>query len=180
MQHRSVKGYNFNQNDKLFLDANIWLYMYAPQKPQAYWARIYSGVFRRILKARSQIFIDVLVLSEFVNRYSKAEMEHIAPGRKSKDFRNSQDFKPVAAAIGAAVKNILKHCSRIESSFSKLKTDDLITEYSAGDSDFNDLVIAGLCKSNGLTLITNDSDFRCQDISVLTANSHLLRKLANS
>ena len=52
--------------------------------------------------------------------------------------------------------------------------DGLLTDYAAGNSDFNDQVITELCKNNGFTLITNDSDFKTQDIPILTANSNLL------
>lgn len=178
MKHKSVKKYNFKRHDKLFLDANIWLYLYAPQKPQAYWVKIYSEVFRRILKAGSKIHTDVLVVAEFVNRYARSKWQfdesHSDEFDEFKDFRNSPHFKPVASAIAADVKRVLKHCSRIESGFAKLKTDDLLTDYSAGNSDFNDLVIAELCKCNGLTLITNDGDFKNQEIPVLSANPKLL------
>ena len=45
---------------------------------------------------------------------------------------------------------------------------------SAAIFDFNDQVITEICKSNGFTLITNDSDFKTQEIPILTANTSLL------
>ena len=39
---------------------------------------------------------------------------------------------------------------------------------------FNDQVITEICKNNGFTLITNDGDFKTQEISILTANAKLL------
>ena len=62
----------------------------------------------------------------------------------------------------------------MESGFEKLKIDTLLDAYSTGDSDFNDQVIAELCKVKGLTLITHDGDFKGQGISILTANRYLL------
>ena len=47
----SVTKYRFKSQDKLFLDANIWLYVYAPQKPKNYWVNVYSKAFERILAA---------------------------------------------------------------------------------------------------------------------------------
>ena len=52
--------------------------------------------------------------------------------------------------------------------------DNLLNDYATGDYDFNDQVITEICKNNGFTLITNDSDFKTQDIPILTANSKLL------
>ena len=176
MKHRSVKRYSFKRHDKLFLDANIWLLLYGPQKPLGNWVKTYSQVFQRILNAGSKIYTDVLVVSEFINSYARIKHKLIAPCIEFKDFRKSPDFKPVAQDIVFDVKkNILKHCCLIESGFTKVGLDDLLDEYAAGDSDFNDQVITELCRTNGFTLITNDRDFKCQNIMILTANRSLLK-----
>ncbi len=178
MTHKaiSLNQYNFTSKDKLFLDTNIWFYVYGPQQPQApRHVKIYSQAFKRILSAKSRIHIDVLIVSEFINRYARLQWRLVAPNIKQfKNFRNRPHFKPVAQDIAADVKRILKHCSRINSGFETLKTDVLLDEYAAGDSDFNDQVITEVCKREGLTLITNDGDFKGQGISVLTANRRLL------
>ena len=177
MKHKriEVRRYNFTPQDRLFLDANIWLYLDGPHKSKSYWRTIYSKVFNRILNANSQIYIDALVVSEFINSYARVKWGVIAPQLSTfKDFRNSPDFKPVAKGIAADVKRVLKYCTRIESGFESLGVSDLLNDYATGDFDFNDQVITELCKSNGFTLITNDSDFKTQDIPILTANSNLL------
>ena len=128
-------------------------------------------VFNDILNANSQIYIDVLIVSEFINSYARLKWKLVASHIKSfKAFRNSSYFKPVAQDIAADAKRVVDHCSRIESGFATLTIVDLLTEYAAGESDFNDQVITEICKSNGLTLITNDRDFRSQEIPILTAN----------
>ena len=178
MKHKAmaVQNYNFTPQHKLFLDANIWFYLYGPKEQGNYWVQIYSNAFKHILKANSRIYIDILVVSEFINSYAIAKWRVVASHiGKFKKFRNSPDFKPVAQDIAADVKNILSHCCLIGSGFETLETDDLLNEYAAGDSDFNDQVITELCKTNGFTLITNDGDFKCQDILILTANRSLLK-----
>ena len=173
MAHKAVevRHYNFTSQDKLFLDANIWFYLYGPQKPGNRWVQIYSAAFNRILNAKSRIYIDVLVVSEFINTYARLKWKLVAPHIKSfKVFRNGSYFKPVASDIAADAKRVMSHCSPLESGFATVAIDDLLTEYAAGDSDFNDQVITELCKSNRLTLITNDRDFRSQEIPILTVN----------
>lgn len=177
MTHKAtrVNNYNFTSKDKLFLDANIWLYLYGPQSPKApNQVRIYSQAFKCILKAKSRIYIDVLVISEFINTYARIIWRNKAMQKEFKDFRKSSYFKPVAQDIAADVKRIIKHCSRVESNFTTLKIDDVIDDYAKGHSDFNDQVITELCKNKGLMLITHDGDFRGRGISVLTANRSLL------
>ncbi len=80
----------------------------------------------------------------------------------------------MAQSIATHVKQIMKHSTRIESDFVTLPIDDLLTDYETGNFDFNDQVITEICKSNGFTLITNDSDFKTQEVPILTANSNLL------
>ena len=177
MNHKAaaVQHYPFTSQDRLFLDANICLYVSGSLELSTYWRSIYTNAFNRILQAKSRIYIDVLVVSEFINSYARVRWKLIAPRiNQFKDFRNSQGFKPVAKNIVDDVKQIMKYCSRIESDFETLGMDNLLNDYATGDYDFNDQVITEICKNNGFTLITNDSDFKAQEIPVLTANTKLL------
>ncbi|MCY4071998.1 MAG: PIN domain-containing protein [Chloroflexi bacterium] len=172
---QEVSRYPFSVKDDLFLDANIWLFLYGPHQPRPpSYIRTYSNAYRRILSAQSRIYVDVLIVSEFINRYARLQQNLFAPGSNFKQFRNSLSFKSVAQDIAFNVDRILKHSSRIESGFAALDMSDLLNDFAAGAADFNDQVIAELCKSNGLTLVTHDGDFNAPGLSVLTANRNLL------
>ena len=171
----SVQNYRFRKTDDLFLDANIWLFIYGPPQNR-YKTDVYSSAFRRLLRARSKIFADVLVISEVINAYARirwrlSSMRNIG----FKVFRNSSAFGPIAKEITDDVRRIVEHCSRIESGFGSVDIDGLMDEYEDGGSDFNDQIIRELCRSKGLKLITDDGDFNSQGIAVLTANQRLLR-----
>ena len=170
-----VNHYEFTSNDRLFLDTNIWLYVYGPQKPNDNSVAVYSQAFRRILAAQSLIYIDVLVVSEFINTYARLKWKLVKPEiERFKDFRNRPDFKPVVRDIVDDVRRVMNHCSRVEDDFAALNIDGLLDVYAAGDSDFNDQVITELCQREGLTLITHDVDFKGRKLPILTANRHLL------
>ncbi len=171
----AVNSYKFTSEDQLFLDANIWLYVYGPQKPDDKQAAIYSQVLRHILDARSCIYIDVLVISEFINTYARRKWKLDRPKIKQfKNFRSSTDFKPAALEIADNVRRVMSHCARIEDGFVEMEVDNLLSTYATGVSDFNDQVITELCKRAGLTLITHDGDFKGQGVPILTANQRLL------
>jgi len=171
----AVTDYVFQPEDQLFLDANIWLFVYGPQKPGDSKAATYSQALAEILAAQCRIYIDVLIVSEFINTYSRLQWYVMdKPCGTFKRFRKSPDFKPIAQDIAADVGRVLKHCTRIESGFEASNLEELIAEYSAGDSDFNDQVITALCKRKGLKLVTDDGDFHGQGIPVVTANRRLL------
>ena len=170
----SVEHYGFQPGDELFLDANVWLLIYGPQNTGNARMHVYSSAFRRILEAKSRMYIDVLIVSEFINTYARLQWQLKAPDKAFKAFRNSPQFKPVAQEVAGDIKRVLSHCLRIESRFDALDVDGLIDEYAEGGADFNDQVIRNLCRSRNLKLITDDRDFKGQGISILTANRRLL------
>ena len=171
----AIMDHNFNGEDRLFLDANIWLYLYGPQKPRTRAVDVYSDMLKRILTERSKIYIDVLIVSEFINRYARMKWELVKRKNENfKKFRKSSRFNPIAKETAEIASRIMSHCSRIESGFATFDIYDLFDTYSCGSFDFNDQIIGGLCKNMGLILITHDSDFKGQNISILTANQRLL------
>lgn len=171
----AVADYNFKSEDELFVDTNVWLFVYGPQKPGDVRVETYSKALKGILLSQCRIYIDVLIVSEFINTYARLKWNIMdKPHTDFKLFRKSAKFKPIAKDIAADVKRILKHCKRIENGFEALDIDGLIDEYAAGDADFNDQVIVALCKKRKLKLVTDDGDFGIQGITVVTANKRLL------
>jgi predicted nucleic acid-binding protein len=157
----AVSSYNFTSDDELLLDTNIWLFVYGPQRPGDKRVAAYSEALAKILAAGSKIYIDVLIVSEFINTYARIKWDVLGkPYKDFKKFRKSQDFKPIAQDIAADIQQILKHCLRIENGFGTLAINELIAEYAVGNSDFNDQIITELCQKKKLKLITDDSDFR--------------------
>lgn len=176
MSHRAedISRRDFKDSDALLLDANVWLFVYGPQKPGDRRAAVYSQALARIFAAKSRIYIDVLIVSEFINTYARLNCKLISPTTNFKQFRKSAAFKPVAQDIAADLKRVLQNCTRIEDGFDALTIDPLIEEYAAGNSDFNDQVLTILCQREGLTLVTDDGDFKGRGIPVITANNRLL------
>lgn len=172
---QAVDTYSFTPEDQLLLDTNIWMLVYGPQRPGDRRVAAYSQALANMLAANSRIYIDVLIVSEFINTYARLKWNVLGkPQGDFKLFRKSADFKPIAQEIAAGLKRVLTHCSRIESDFTTLGIDGLIEEYAAGDVDFNDQVLADMCRKRGLTLVTDDGDFSGQGIPVVTANKRLL------
>ncbi|MFZ5922436.1 MAG: PIN domain-containing protein [Chloroflexota bacterium] len=174
-----ITVYQFAETDNLFFDANIWLTLYGPQgAPNDPRSQVYSNALAEAVRAKSQIWVDVLVVSEFVNRFARIEYDIRFPNKSRrpdfKQFRNSPDFHPISQAIAAAVRNILKFAARIESGFSVIDINNLLLEFEATPNDFNDQILAGLCKNNSLVLVTHDSDFKGKGVDILTANPRII------
>lgn len=180
---RDIATHQFKKEDPIFFDANIWIYILGPQgAPNDARTRTYSAAFNRLIKAECKLYIDVLVLSEFANRYARLEYAtRDANGQyvDYKAFRNSQDFAEVAQAIADSMRRILEHSIPIESGFSDLNHSAFASQLENGSCDFNDMVITALCVSNSFFLVTHDSDFEDEDVSILTANGKLLQPSGN-
>ena len=68
----SIDQYTFSDTDEVLLDANIWLFVYGPQYSATdQRTAVYSDALKRMLSAKTRIFVDVLVLSEFVNSFAR-------------------------------------------------------------------------------------------------------------
>lgn len=176
---RSIERHAFNPSDKLLLDANIWLFIYSPQyRPTDRQTKIYSAALKRMLDAGCTIFLDALVLSEFVNVLGRLAYNRLPVSQRPSDFksfRNSSAFKATAKRIADSCKRIFQVVTRIESGLVSCDPVDVLHQYEAGRSDINDLLLAHLCRTHALIFVTDDSDFRMSGLSILTANSRLLR-----
>ena len=175
--HR-IESYTFSSTDFLLFDTNVWLYIYGPQGKQfPRYRNVYTYAFRRIRSAKSRILLDILVLSEFINAYARFFYNNLPSRSKQvefKTFRNSADFKPVAQEITKKARKILEKCERTESGFESVNLGGILNAYAAGEADFNDQMLAELCRAKSLKLVTHDSDFSSSNLTILTANAKLL------
>jgi len=173
-----LSTYRFRETDRLLLDANVWLFLYSPQySPTDRRVSIYSAALKGALAAHCQIFIDALVLSEFINAWARFMYNKLHASTKPKDFktyRNSSTFRPVAKGIADACRRILDYAARIDCEFASLNIDAVLSGYEAGRADFNDHVLAELCNTKQLTLVTDDADLKGLTLNILTENKRLL------
>ncbi|MBI5185833.1 MAG: PIN domain-containing protein [Nitrospinae bacterium] len=68
---RPIDSFEFRDSGEFLVDTNIWLYIFGPQAPDNWETRIYSKAYAGILSAKSHVYIDPLILSEFINRYAR-------------------------------------------------------------------------------------------------------------
>lgn len=173
---QDVASYHFQAEDRLLLDANIWLYLYPPPaQPAPGYSAPYTAAVKNMMAAKAQILLDALVLSEYVNRYFRIEWSarYNKTYRDFKDFRKSADFAAVGADVASYVRMILKHGKRCDQPFESANIEEVVSNVETGAIDFNDGLIAENCRLNGWKLVTNDQDFKDGGIEVLTANPRL-------
>lgn len=173
-----IESFKFTPQDAVLFDANIWLYIYGPPSHISNQYRgAYTLALRRIRGCGCPILLDSLVLSEFINAYARFFYNKMPPDNKPSDFklfRNSSDFKPVAEQISRRAKKILEKTEPAKNGFDLVGMTEILSEYAGGEADFNDQILAEICRSNGLKLVTHDADFSATNLTILTANPRLL------
>lgn len=176
-----INSYSFSKNEAFLIDANVWLYIHYPQYSQDWVSKTYSNAFGKMLKTKCSILLDAIVTSEFINRYSRLEHKLAYDNDPQniplnfKSFRQSSQYANIAVTIANVTRRILSHCQRINGCFDSVNMRSLLYEYESKLLDFNDQILAEMCISNQLKLITHDGDFGNSYITILTANQRLLK-----
>lgn len=172
-----ISSYTPKKDDKIFLDTNIWLYLFCPigqYKEEI--VNKYNQFFYDMLKNGSKLYTSSLVISEFFNTYSRIDfkIKRQQDPRKyrnyKKDFRNSEEFGELSKNICELINNkILKHATKINDRFDNIIMDNILLPND--NYDFNDLYIAELCLREEIKVLTNDGDFKKigADIEIITS-----------
>lgn len=174
----NLASYSFIPDEKILIDANIWLYLFpAPASSTYRFAVQYSNAFANLIKAKAQPILDPIVLSEYLNRYIRIEWEanYRVYYPKFKDFRSSSDFSEIASSAEDFAQKILTFCDVHSVSADELNLKEALTEFASAGADFNDAILVNICKKRGFKLMTNDGDFQNGGIEILTRNQRLLK-----
>lgn len=170
-----LASYKFTKDETILFDANIWLYLFpAPSDVPPFFAANYSRALKCMMTAGVRFALDALVLSEYLNRYCRIEFNAQKNGMTFKQFRNSSDFTAVGKTAAAYSTRILKLCQRYDHPFSLSDMSQVLTNFEAGLYDFNDGLLADICRQNGWKFVTHDGDFTKGGIEILTTNPRLL------
>ena len=173
-----IDDYTFSSTDAVLFDTNIWLYIYGPQGARyPRYRNKYNFAFRRLRSEKCRIVSDLLVLSEFINAYARFvynELPEATKPKEFKSFRNSDAFKPFAEEIAKYSLRILEKSELTEDVVELVNLRSIMRDYAAGETDFNDQVLAELCRTKDLKLVTHDYDFRGNNLTIITANERLL------
>lgn len=164
-------------NSKIFFDANIWIYIFGNignyKKKEVL---KYSNAYKQILRSDNQIYIDTIVMSEFVNRLLRKPFEILKKTPKLaklkyKTYRKMPEYKETLEDISRIFKNnILRTSEIIDYNYDKINFLSLL-DLDNIDMDFNDNHIANICNKKGMFLLTHDGDFKNSDVNIISYNN---------
>lgn len=179
----NLETWAFSAGDRILPDANFWINVFGPASSvvqPTMRVRNYSSALGRMMAGKASVFIDVTIMSEFVNALARLEFNSNFNGNgygawEFKRFRNSSDFIPTARMIEREFGKILKISQCVDHPFSSWDLPNLLSNFGKGGEDFNDQLIIEITKHYDLKLLTDDGDMINGGVDILTANRNLIR-----
>lgn len=155
--------HEFKDTDKIFIDTNIWLYLFYPDNGGDFG---YSDIYEKLLNSGAKLFISEQVLSEYVNRILQADFEKYKEAQKQignideisykRDYRPTLHFKQsYMLAMRSINEDLLSVANVISIEHKDLK--NWCSDYEM--LDFNDNVYMKLSVEQDLGILTHDRDF---------------------
>lgn len=184
-QIRSVENHVFSSKDRLFLDTNVLLWIYGRQVPSkakdeteedARYNKLYTDADKMIRAKNSAVYFNTVVISEFATvsmrkRFGRQQLKKLQQ-KKEKDSGLCSAAEDVRKDVVLILSRENGHL--LDDSFSKVMLLEVFDEFVQKSAEFNDLIIARMCRNHGLTLMTDDVDFANRGIPILTANENML------
>lgn len=175
---QNIKEHRFRADEHLLIDANVWLYTYGPRTTRSGDPdHIYNDAMTKMITNKCKLYMILPILSEYIHVYldKQLELDGIHKG-DLKAFRKTDAYKRILNIMKADVKEILGLVECCTPMFENGKACVFLDRFLQCALDFNDVIIEDFCMSNPkIILVTNDGDFKNEDLPILTANGSMLR-----
>jgi predicted nucleic acid-binding protein len=170
----SIEKYVFPEGKSYFFDTNIWLYIYGPIGWPDQRSDAYSKALKEIMNSDGTIYINCMIISEFINTFARIEFKQQTEFTRFKEFRNSLAFRAIAQDIAYNVRKILKNTLACDPEMETIDLPEVMDMFAQGKYDFNDLIFAQICRAKNMVFVTHDKDFSELGVEILTANERLV------
>lgn len=173
-----IRDFKVKSGDHFFFDNNVWMFLFSPiSGVNSFQQKVYSNLLRDIQSAGATIYINSLIVSEYINRsvklnYSLWRDREFKSGNRfldyKKDFRQTLDFDAAQKEAYSEMSDILSIALRKPDDFNAINLEDVMK---TKGMDFNDAYYAYFCNLNRLVLVTDDKDLLNShlNITILTA-----------
>lgn len=163
--------YEITSEDQVFVDTNILIFLFSPSFVNSHQYQVdkYTTIYQKLLSSQCDLYVNELVISEFINRCMRIDFERNfnTDGTKNykQDYRPSEEYDKTLRIVLNQIKKFLKHIKKLDDDFMNFNVVD--TMKSCIKSDFNDLIIADTVTKNSLKLLSDDADFK-RDLGIDT------------
>jgi predicted nucleic acid-binding protein len=179
MPKRIAVEHYCKQSRKLLFDANVIISIIWPvPQSRLTQAAKYSRLFSAALKAKQEICVDSIILSEVINRVARLEYDkHLHRAGLTREDLEFKEFRGIAEGVetfkqihSTLARTVFPKFDVVGKSFCK----EEISSIDFCGHDFNDLLIEFVCKEHDCILVTHDGDFGDSDVDIISGNTKLL------
>lgn len=165
MKVDKLKDHNVSPMNSYLFDTNVWIYIYGPmadseKKKQGQ----YASLLRDIIDRKAGLFINSMVLSEYINRVLRIEFGQwknnngLFDADYKRDYRPTKDFEVALADVKAQVKDILYNVTQKRpDDFNNIDINGIVNSMS-NSSDFNDVYLVRCCERGNMCFVSDDKD----------------------
>ena len=153
----SIDEYDFPEGKGYFFDTNIWLYIYGPIGWPDQRSDAYSRALKEIRNSDGTIYINCMIISEFINAFARIEFKQQTNFTRFKEFRNSLAFRAIAQDIAYNVRKILRNTLACDPELQAIDLPKVMDLFEQGKYDFNDLLFAQICRAKNMVFVTHDN-----------------------
>lgn len=173
-----INRFNVKSGDCFFFDNNVWMILFSPisgvnRRQQD----AYGTLLKQIQSSRATIYINSLIVSEYMNRSLRLAHSIWADNERragncsveyKKYFRDTYAFCEAQRAACAEMRDILSIAERKPDDFNAVNLEEIMNTQAM---DFNDAYYTSYCSLNNLILVSDDKDLQrtVRDITILTA-----------
>lgn len=174
-----------------FIDANVWIYVLNNFNTKDKYKKEYCKFIENMLESElsPKIIMCNMLLSEIINTYSRQiafpnfTAKNPAKTNFKQDFRNTSDYEKEISSLLDDLKLYQPLMEFVDDNFRAI-TNNKGIDYAQNmpkQSDYNDHFYIQLCLNlktttkQPLSIVTNDKDFKVQNIEVITNQKDLLK-----
>lgn len=174
----AAKDYRITSSDLFFFDNNIWMFLYAPIGNYAQAKQnAYGNLLDYIIERKRPIFINSLIISEFVNANLRGEYEiwkmkpeNAHASKYKENFLKSAVYDSSLKSILAALKSILSITTKGNDNFNAINLDHVFNEMTS--CDFNDSYYLQYSNLGNYIIVTDDGDLFRNNKSAVNIITH--------
>ncbi len=156
-------------------DTNVWLRVdgiHVDTTDQR--SKAYTWLYKKILEKSHPIYLPQVVLSEYVNVTLAALADDDGwERRRDGKIHQQANYKNWIEDVAYYLGHVSKGARPIDDNFCQVNAAQCIEMCQKQSIDFNDVLIAEICRRNDLILVSDDGDLSEQDITIVSANKRL-------
>jgi predicted nucleic acid-binding protein len=172
---------------KYLFDANIWIYVLDSNFSKPFvksYIDFFNAIIENKLSPKATVVLPSLLISEILNRrindiyynefcISNPRGEMAKPQHYKTVYRISDNYKLDLEMACKEIRDYNIGLTLLSDNFDKL-TFKKVLKNIPHHLDFNDHIFCTLAKEQDLIIVTNDQDFKVEDVNIITSNPKLL------